>query len=208
MSNSGQGKSAPMTSLRLVGGDLALDFVNTVTGRLTAQPIDFLADFDALMSWSCHAGLIDESERDACVAAPRGSASAVFRRALVLREALYELFSARAENEPLSETCLGALNREIHRGAQAWLLASTDRQLRWQWPRDDPALSLARVSAAAANLLTDERAPRLRRCAGTDRGCAWLFLDTSRGGTRRWCSMDACGNRAKARAHYRRTHAA
>lgn len=202
--------SVPIASLRLVGGHPGLDFANTVMGRLTVKPIDLLSDFDALMLWSCHAGVIDESECDACVAAAArsGSASTVFRRALVLREALYELFSARAQNEPLAEASLGALNREIDRGAQAWRLARAGRRVRWQWPPDDPALSLARVSAAAADLLTDELAPRVRRCAGMDRGCAWLFVDTSRGGTRRWCSMDACGNRAKARAHYRRTHAA
>jgi predicted RNA-binding Zn ribbon-like protein len=210
MSNFGPGTSVPITSLRLVGGHSALDFVNTVTGRLTAEPIDFLPDFDALMLWSCYAGVVDESECDACVAAAarRGSASAVFRRALVLREALYEIFSARTEDEPLADVSLDALNRELDRGAQAWRLARAGRRVRWQWPPDDPALSLARVSSAAAVLLTDELAPRLGRCAGIDHGCAWLFLDTSRGGTRRWCSMDACGNRAKARAHYRRTHTA
>lgn len=209
MSDSGPSTSVPITSLRLVAGHPALDFVNTISGRLTAEPVDFLLDFDALMSWSRYAGVVDESERDACMvaAAREGSAVAAFRRALVLREALYDILTARAEDELLATVSLEVLNREIDRGARAWRLTSVERRARWQWPPDDPALALARVSAAAAVLLTDELAPRLGRCAGIDHGCAWLFLDTSRGGTRRWCSMEACGNRAKARARYRRIHA-
>jgi predicted RNA-binding Zn ribbon-like protein len=197
-------------TLRLVGGDPSLDFVNTVTGRLTAEPIDFLADFDAFMSWSTHAGVIDQAEREAVmVAAANGrSANAVHRRAMVLREALYEIFTARAQGEPLATAGLAVLNRELANAARAWQLVGDGRSACWHWPPDDPGLSLARIAAAAAELLTDERAPRLRRCSGADHGCAWLFLDTSRAGNRRWCSMEACGNRAKVRAHYHRAHPA
>ncbi len=197
-------------TLRLVGGDPSLDFVNTVTGRLTTEPIDFLSDFDALMSWSMHAGVIDQPERNALIVAAgdERSANAVRRRALALREALYEIFTARAQGEPLATASLGVLNREIATAARAWRLVNEGRSTRWQWPPDNPGLPLARIAAAAADLLTDTQAARLRRCSGADHGCAWLFLDTSRAGNRRWCSMEACGNRAKARAHYRRAHPA
>ena len=197
-------------TLRLVGGDPSLDFVNTVTRRLTAEPIDCLADFGALMAWSTHAGVVDRSERDALVVAGANepAATAVHRRALVLREALYEIFTAHADDQPLATASLAVLNREIARAARAWRLASDRQSVSWLWPRDDPGLPLARLAVAAAELLTDKRAPRLRRCSGSDHGCAWLFLDTSRAGNRRWCSMEACGNRAKVRAHYRRAHPA
>src|SRR5690606_23867005 len=56
-----------------------------------------------------------------------------------------------------------------------------------------------RLALAAQTLIADGLLPRLRQCEA----CSWLFLDTSRGGRRRWCSMATCGNRAKARRHYR-----
>jgi predicted RNA-binding Zn ribbon-like protein len=60
---------------------------------------------------------------------------------------------------------------------------------------------------ASAQLLTGDSKRLLRRCAGAEQGCAWLFVDHSRGARRRWCSMEVCGNRAKARAHYSRAQA-
>jgi predicted RNA-binding Zn ribbon-like protein len=53
---------------------------------------------------------------------------------------------------------------------------------------------------SAADLLADPRRHRVRKCANSL--CGWLFVDESKGGNRRWCSMAACGNRAKARRHY------
>jgi predicted RNA-binding Zn ribbon-like protein len=199
-----------LASLRLVGGNRALDFVNTITGRLTADPTDFLPDFDSMIAWSMHAGVVTAAERDACIlaAANDRSPKAVHRQALVLREALYEIFSARAEGQLIASGNLKKLDEERGRAARTWRLASDGRLVYWQWPAADPALALARIAAAAAELLTDQPTPRLRRCSGADHGCAWLFLDTSRGGTRRWCSMQGCGNRAKVRAHYRRGHPA
>jgi predicted RNA-binding Zn ribbon-like protein len=61
---------------------------------------------------------------------------------------------------------------------------------------------LAPVAEAAARLLIDADPARLRRCDAP--GCSLWFLDTSRNGRRRWCSMARCGNRAKVAAHYRR----
>jgi predicted RNA-binding Zn ribbon-like protein len=199
-----------LASLRLVGGNPALDFVNTITGRLTEHQTDFLPDFNSLIAWSVHAGVINVDERDACLLAGADdrSAKAVHRRALVLREALYDIFSARAEDQPIASGDLKKLDEERGRAARTWRLASDGRLVCWQWPTADPALPLARIAVAAAELLTDQPTSRLRRCSGAEHGCAWLFLDTSRGGTRRWCSMQGCGNRAKVRAHYRRGHPA
>jgi predicted RNA-binding Zn ribbon-like protein len=199
-----------LASLRLVGGSKALDFVNTITGRLTTHPTDFLPDFDSMIAWSLHARIVNAAERDACVLAGANdrSAQAVHRRALVLREALYGIFSARAEGQLIASGDLKRLDEERGRAARTWRLASDGRLVCWQWPMADPALALARIAADAAALLTNQPTPRLRRCSGAEHGCAWLFLDTSRGGTRRWCSMPGCGNRAKVRAHYRRRHPA
>ena len=70
--------------------------------------------------------------------------------------------------------------------------------------RSGTALGLiAPVLWSAGDLLTGPRLDRVRRCANLE--CGWLFLDDSRAGKRRWCSMSACGNRAKARRHYHKS---
>jgi predicted RNA-binding Zn ribbon-like protein len=65
---------------------------------------------------------------------------------------------------------------------------------------------LAPVLWSAGDLLAGPRLDRVRRCANPE--CGWLFFDDSRAGKRRWCSMQACGNRAKARRHYHRSREA
>ena len=62
---------------------------------------------------------------------------------------------------------------------------------------------LAPVLWSAADLATRADRRRVRRCAND--ACLWLFIDESKAGTRRWCDMSSCGNRAKSRRHYLRT---
>jgi predicted RNA-binding Zn ribbon-like protein len=195
-------------SLRLVGGSCVLDFTNTVVGRLTAKPADHIGDYDALLVWARHAGVIDDSEQMACSAVCASPAKAVasHRRAIALREALYGIFSAVAEKRSPPPGDVRALDREVHRAAHAFRLVADEGSAVWKWSPADPSLPLARVALAAARLLTDDPPPRVRSCTGAQQGCGWLFIDSSRSGTRRWCSMDGCGNRAKVRAHYRRSH--
>jgi len=80
---------------------------------------------------------------------------------------------------------------------------------RFVWARGGAAPDLDAIRRAvahdAADMLTSGPLERARECSGVR--CAWLFLDQSRNGTRRWCDMSVCGNRAKARRHYRRTRA-
>lgn len=79
----------------------------------------------------------------------------------------------------------------------------------WSWADEplDLEMPLWPIARSAAELLTSPAAlPTLRLCASER--CAWLFLDTSRNGSRRWCSMRTCGNRAKARRHHARVRAA
>ena len=79
----------------------------------------------------------------------------------------------------------------------------------WEWAKYDQDLDrpLWPVARTAADLLTSGRLDRVRECPGAD-GCGWLFYDTSKNGSRRWCSMEGCGNVAKARRLYARRRAA
>lgn len=200
----------PVTSLRLVGGHPALDLVNTLTRRFTESPVEFLRDFDCLIAWGLHAGVLDGREHALCIRAGRsGHAGAgVHARALRLRDALFRLFSERVDCANVSGDAVRVLDSELALAARRWRLSDDGSVVRWRWPADDPALVLARVAVASAELLTSDPPMLVRRCAGAEWGCGWLFVDRSRGARRRWCSMEVCGNRAKARAHHGRARAA
>lgn len=194
----------------LDAGRLCLDFVNT----LSASSGEHLNSYADLVAFARQSGLLtpedahwlrSEAERDA-----RG-AERVYRRALVLRAALRDLFFALAAGGQPRERDLAALNSEIANClAHARVVPDDARDggYRWGW-RDARTLDapLWPISRSAADLLTDpaERA-LVRQCSSAT--CEWVFLDTSKNRTRQWCSMQSCGNREKARRHYERVKAA
>ena len=193
--------------LRLLGGAICLDFVNTVDTRLEPPREDFLPGFAELAGWGRHAGLLTASEKRAMLAesaAAPAAASVVHQRAIELREALYRLFRAPERPPPHA---LAILNRELQRAAAN---VSVERrkgkyELAWRAQTVVDRL-LGAIARSAADLLTSQRLEYVRECEGD--GCGWLFLDTSKAHRRRWCSMAACGNRAKARRYRQRQHPA
>ena len=131
----------------------------------------------------------------------------LFGEAVELREAIYRICSALAAGRTGAEVDLAALNRALALAPARERLAPVDRTYGWAASGFDlsaPAL-LAPVLWSAADLLTRADRSRLRRCAN-DR-CLWLFIDQSKTGTRRWCDMSSCGNRAKAHRHYLKSKA-
>lgn len=177
-----------VTELELVSGDVALDFANTVEDRLEAQPEDVLGDASDLAEWGRMAGLTE-------AAGGRGDA-AELRRALALRRHLTTLFDARLDGRPYAAEDLEALARaEAEAHAAATLEQGADGLLHPAWDRSSPATIRHAVALSAAALLSSPRVERLGRCAGP--GCGWFFLDQTKRGNRRWCSMSDCGQAAK-----------
>jgi predicted RNA-binding Zn ribbon-like protein len=198
--------------LPLYGGTLCLHLVNTVEWR--AQPahaLDVLYTPDDLAHWTRHVGLADAEEeavQHAVVSAHPIVAERELAAARTLREAIYDVVAGIVDAQLPPATALETIRSSYAEAlAAATLAADADGAIR---PVFDPTdLRLARHSAAASAiaLLGDAALqPRLRRCDGWD--CGWLFLDTSRGGRRRWCSMDGCGSRAKMRRRYARLNPA
>jgi predicted RNA-binding Zn ribbon-like protein len=172
-----------------VAGSLCLDFVNTVDPRHATPREERLPDYAAVLEWAREAGI----EGSPLTAA---AASRAHEEAIALRETLYAIFAAVARNEAPPAEALSHLNDEMARRPRR----ITDAGRGFAWVADDV---LAPVVWSAAELLTSGPLERVRECPGDDT-CGWLFLDTSRNGSRRWCDMRTCGNRAKARRHYRR----
>lgn len=197
-------ESDPET-LELVGGALCLDFANTVEGRGGDAVRDWIGDADDLIRWGEHAGALarEDAARDR---KERDRSGRMLAAALSMREAIYRVFTAIVRGEmPLADD-LAAVQRSHADGMRHATLAPVspdDVTGAWTWRWDvgeaSPIDMLRwRASASAVDLLRTGRLDRLRQCPGGGVGpCNWLFIDTTRGGNRRWCSMADCGGRAK-----------
>jgi predicted RNA-binding Zn ribbon-like protein len=191
-----------IAALELRGGDLSLDFANTLEGALDGPPgTEHLEDYDDLVAWAHHAHVLDATaaQRLTVRAArdPR-AAGATLRAARDLREAIHATFAAVARGEAPPAAPLAAVrdaaavavaHAELAAAAVHWHGNELDRPL---WP----------VALAALDLLRDgDRLARVKSCGQ----CVWLFVDRSRNRSRRWCSMDECGAQVKMR-RYRAAH--
>jgi predicted RNA-binding Zn ribbon-like protein len=185
---------------------LCLDFVNTLAWRNRAVPEERLANPRALLDWCIGAGILNVRSAAALWNAwhePDGIALEFHRLAIGVREAIYAVFRARIHADAVAEDGLRVLNETLAALPPRRVLVPDGPGFGWRADaaRPKPADVLAPILWSAADLLTSPRLDRVRQCED-QRGCGWLFLDESRAGTRRWCSMGSCGNRAKARRHY------
>lgn len=192
--------------LRRVGGALAVDFVNTIDWRLRPKTEERLLSFDDLLAWAAGTGALDRKQArrlSARAKAEPAAAERVLQRACRMREALFRLLLAEARRKSAARADLDLVNRWLAGSAPRDRLERVGSHLSWR--QSDPATLesvLDPVLWSAGDLLAVERAASLKLCAAP--GCGWLFLDASRKASRLWCSMESCGNRAKAQRHYRR----
>jgi predicted RNA-binding Zn ribbon-like protein len=175
--------------------DLCLTFANTRYWRGTATPTEDLNDPDDLLRWAA------ATERLPLSLVKRfGRTSDLIDTAIGFRETIHRCFAGTATKRAPAEADLAALNAALAE-------APMRRRVRgggWDIgvPEPSAATLLAPVLWSAADLLVGSQLARVRQCANPE--CGWLFLDNSKSGNRRWCSMIACGNRAKAHRHYLR----
>lgn len=203
----------PEVRAPLLGGRLCLDFANTADYHASEHPIELVPSYPHVVSWALRAGGLgagDASRLLALAAASPDRSAAAHARAIALREALYRTIAGHSRGGAASSADLALLNRELQRAFAALaVVPAVDGSYGWRWSAplgpDSLDAPLWPVAHDAAALLASAELARVRECAG--HGCGWLFLDTSRNHSRRWCSMEACGNRAKARRHYQRERA-
>jgi predicted RNA-binding Zn ribbon-like protein len=194
------------TERDFVGGDAALDFVNTVAGRDQA-PRDRLDAYVRLLEWSAGTDLLPGKllrtlSRKA--QAEPAAASKALARAKALREAMFTVVTAMISENAPSKSALALLREHWIAGARAHELRFSDGRVALELDADAADLDLI-ASIAAYRLVENVLSlpvERLRLCAGSD--CAWLFIDGSKAGRRRWCDMAVCGNKAKSRRFYAR----
>ena len=194
--------------VRCADEKLCLALVNTVAWRKSGNPEERLGSPVALIDW-CIANVADARSTNELAEWLEDAPNevALFHQQVTeFREAIYALFLSRIEGRAMAATDLGVLNDMLTGLPPRLALASCAEGIGW---RAESHLSkaleiMALIAWSAADLLSGPRIDRVKQCEDS-RGCAWLFLDESRGSTRRWCSMGDCGNRAKAHRHYLRT---
>ena len=191
----------------LVGGDAALDFINTVTGR-DQSPRDWLDSYTRLLEWAALVHLLPEKILRALArkarTAPTAAATAL-ARAKVLREMLFALVAGIVSGSAPPKGTLRVLREYWVAGIDAHELRFDNGQVIAEIRNDAADFDL--IAAIIAYRMVEHILPLpkdcLRICDGPN--CSWLFIDSSKAGRRRWCDMAVCGNAAKSRRFYARS---
>jgi predicted RNA-binding Zn ribbon-like protein len=198
------------TSSTIVAGprrDLCIDFANTRYWR-GSEPVETVHDFAEMVRWCDTNAML---EREVAERALQWSekhsrnAAAIFADAIALRETIYRICFAMADGKTPEARDVAAINAALGHAPERRVLAHREKTFGWRIDRDSfsaPGL-LAPVLWSAGDLIVSPEVGRLRHCLNHQ--CGWLFMDDSKNGSRRWCSMQSCGNRAKAHRHYLRS---
>lgn len=207
------------------GGVHALDFANTLEPRGGPPPLevpagyqfrDELETYDDLVGWAVHKGTIEVPEGIALIQTadndPDGRRE-VLGRAHLLRDAIYRASWQIANiDSPSADDLRTIMDHYVDAAAHARLI-ETDDGIDWSWSDVDTNLArpLWPVARSAVDLLLTGDRNRIKVCPGPGRppfSCGWLFYDSTKNGSRRWCSMSDCGAATKIRrqTNRRREH--
>jgi predicted RNA-binding Zn ribbon-like protein len=195
-------------NLELKSGHPALEFTNTVNNHASEHPGETLFKYEDLVSWAKRVGLLRGEQPDLltrkAVTHPDDAAE-VFAKSLQLREAIYRIFAAQAQGKCPVDRDLMILNSVLANLSNGAQVAYHSGRFAWQWNFDPEALEapLRIIALSAVDLMTSENYQWVGQCADED-GCGWLFVDTSKNHSRRWCDINDCGNRAKQRRYQKR----
>lgn len=189
--------------------DLAIRFVNTAAWRLRDPHEERLPDAGSLLDWARSNGIDPPRSLNAKAYRQQDNkrSKALYRNAIILREAIYEILVARMQGKRPPSDALTVFNSFLARSTPGTTLGWRSGELRWEMSSSADGDELFKpIVMSAAELMMGTRAGRVKQCQD-ERGCGWLFVDDSRAQNRRWCSMGDCGNRAKALRHYKRARA-
>lgn len=197
----------PQETLNSLEGKLCLGFVNTAHPRWGRHVHDSLMEYPDFVDWSRSIELLTQGQEQHLLEEASihpQEASKTFEQVLALREAIYRVLSAVAERRVPQSEDLSLIQRIFAEAMAHASLLPTVHEFSWEWGVGDEhkkklRLLLWPAAASAIELLTTSGEwKRIKICPG----CGWLFLDRSKTGNRRWCSMDACGSRDKMRRQY------
>jgi predicted RNA-binding Zn ribbon-like protein len=190
-----QGRPKPF----FVAGELGLDFLNSIATPADV-PVEWIASGDDLLDWMEQAGMISADSSAALrTRALPGELDAVAAHARALREWFRGFVHARRGTslDPAVLGDLDPLNQLLSRDQEFEQIVAGDGKLRMMQQRQwrSPDSLLLPIARAFADLICDADFARVKGCEG--HACTLLFMDRTKTGARRWCSMAICGNRQK-----------
>jgi predicted RNA-binding Zn ribbon-like protein len=203
----------PRRPLLIVGGNVALDLANTVDEPGLPGVFDHLGHPATVLAWAEQVGLVDSAlraELDQYAARAPDRATVELRRLHRLREAVEDVFGAVADQHEVPESAASVLRRMAGEAMVRAHLEPRGDRMHPVWAIENLADLAHPLAYAAWDLLTTGPLHRIKRCPA----CPWLYLDKSKNGSRRWCSMEDCGKAVKMaryvakRAEARRSSAA
>ncbi len=186
--------------------DPCLDFANSKVWNTRIEPFaDLFSGYEDAVNWMRQLNFLSDADVEGLLRlATKDPAETqkAFEKIITLRDANYRMFTAIAHHQTPSNKDIDILNRHFQEAMQHRSMTTSNKGINWAWIDKGNSLDwmLWPLALATAELLTSDRAGRVRECSG----CYWLFMDNSRNGLRRWCDMKTCGNRAKAHRHYER----
>ncbi|MCR8645446.1 CGNR zinc finger domain-containing protein [Paenibacillus sp. N1-5-1-14] len=191
----------------LLGGRLCLDFANTVGWHDSIEESkESLTSYEKLVNWSLHANILNKTQSLSLLKKAENQpsqAKEVLEQAIELRESIYQILSLVLNNKTPDSKDLSVLNSALGNVYGKMRVVHGENKFSLEFMNDEDALDvmLPPIVQSAIDILTSEKElSRVKKCEGDP--CGWLFLDTSRNRSRRWCSMADCGNRAKAKRFY------
>ena len=189
-----------ISKLPSLGGDLSLDFVNTVHDRHEEPLRDLLQNYLDLVTWVYYADAISDSQKEFLLkigCENQCSADQIYKDALQLRETFYEFILTVINQDEVSATNIQLINQWLSKAFSNLELAQLNGHFVLDWNAENFELEsvLWPIIRAFADLVTSEDINHIKQCGN----CGYLFVDNSKNKSRRWCSMEICGNRVKAR---------
>jgi predicted RNA-binding Zn ribbon-like protein len=189
----------------LIGNQLCLDFVNTQIVR-DGQPVDLLGGIDDFVSWLVEVKVLDAA-KEQMVRKQWGSgkeAEKTYKSALELRAILRRMVEQLAQGRPAPQSAIAVINQLLAQPAGYAELRRVKGgyEKHFHLSLNKPVDLLIPIAESASDLLCYGDLSLIKKCENS--ACILFFYDTTKNHSRRWCSMEACGNRMKVAAHYRR----
>jgi predicted RNA-binding Zn ribbon-like protein len=195
-----------ISKIPFLGGNLSLDFVNTVHDRHEDPLRNLLQNYLDLVTWVYFANAISDSQKEKLLQKGQENqtkANQIYNDSLQLREALYDLIVNMINRENVSPVNMQTINQWLSKSFSNLELTQIDSHFLLDWNEENFGLEsvLWPIVRAFSDLVISEDHKRIKQCGN----CGYLFVDNSKNKSRRWCSMEICGNRVKARRHARKT---
>jgi predicted RNA-binding Zn ribbon-like protein len=197
----GASERTEIRTFELVGGHPALDLVNTLDWRFREEKLEeLITDYRDLVRFAEQSGLMSNAQARRLIRNTSESKGAqVVGAVRELREAAAQVLYAALDDDDAPASAVAQLESCFKAARKSQRLHRAGARLAWELPLSAslPELPLWLLALSAAELMTSDEMERVRACGNLE--CRWLFLDSSKNHTRRWCDMKICGNRMKAR---------